>query len=120
MAQCLLCTGANNLMLPLERHVRKHEENIRKITDQLQSKNRELECFDSKLSYACHQNGGRLIGVWQLPFKGWSHQEIMYFQSMKVCIHMRHCRKTQLSKIDSDKSDKRSVETRERTEQSDT
>ena len=54
------CTGANNLMLPLERHVRKHEENIRNITNQLQSKNRELECFDSKLSDACHQNGGHL------------------------------------------------------------
>ena len=54
------CIDANNVMLPLERHAKKHEENIRRISDQLQSKTEELGCFDNKLNDACHQNGGHL------------------------------------------------------------
>ena len=52
--------GADDVISPLERHTRNHEKNIKKITNQLHSKTQELEIFDSKLSDACHQNGGHL------------------------------------------------------------
>ncbi len=52
--------GAADVILPLERHARKHEETMRNISEQLKSKTRELECFDEKLSEACQQNGGHL------------------------------------------------------------
>lgn len=52
--------GDVEVILPLERHAKKHEEKIQNITGNLQNKTRELEHFDGKLSEACHQNGGHL------------------------------------------------------------
>ncbi|CAB4000934.1 Hypothetical predicted protein [Paramuricea clavata] len=59
-SKTIISPSTDSVILPLERHAKKHEESIRNISEKLQNKTRELECFDNKLSDACQQNGGHL------------------------------------------------------------
>jgi hypothetical protein len=53
-------TKTHEEILLLERHTKTHEESIQNISKKMQNKTRQVECFDNKLSYACHQNGSHL------------------------------------------------------------
>ena len=106
--------GADNVILPLERHTRNHEKNIKKITDQLHSKTQELEIFDSKLSDACHQNGGHLSACGNCQLK--------LGHTRKACV-FSPCRSAFSCGIitkhnDQSKSDQRGVKARNRIVQS--
>ena len=51
---------SQHVVLPLERHARRYQQIVEDISDQLASKNQELEVLDKKLSAASSQNSGHL------------------------------------------------------------
>ena len=52
--------SSQHVILPLERHVKRYDEVVRKIDGDLQQKKSELEELDGKLSTASIQNSGQL------------------------------------------------------------
>lgn len=75
-SKTIINTSTDSVILPLERHAKKHEESIRNISEKLQNKTRELDCFDNKISDACHQNRGHLSARGNCHLKP---QKIMHF-----------------------------------------